>query len=70
VRGNMTHALHALGGTATSVWHGRGMVHIRSGAGASRGIGHRGQHEAGGEVMDRAVVGGALPMLGCQPWPR
>jgi hypothetical protein len=50
------HALGVLGGSRASGWHGQGAVHGRSEAGAARGIGHGGQHEAGGEVTGLEVV--------------
>jgi hypothetical protein len=64
VRGNATHALRALGGSMASGWHGRGAVHGRSEAGAARGIGHGGQHEAGGEVTGLEVVGAGPARIG------
>jgi hypothetical protein len=42
VRGNMTHALRALGGLVTSVQCGRGGVLGEARAGLARGIGRRG----------------------------
>jgi hypothetical protein len=61
VRGNVTHALRALGGPVASVPHGQGGVHGEARAGLAQGIGRRGRHGAGGEVTGQGVVGGALP---------
>jgi hypothetical protein len=58
------HALGALDGSVASDWRGRGGVHAEARAGLARGIGHGGQHEAGGEVMEQEVVGGSLPQSG------
>jgi hypothetical protein len=43
---------------------GRGGVHKEARAGLARGIGHGGQHMAGGEVTEQEVDGGTLPRLG------
>jgi hypothetical protein len=70
VHWNERHALCALGGSLASGWHGRGALHGRARAELARGIGPGGRGGSGGEVMARAVVGGALPTRGCPRWPR
>jgi hypothetical protein len=46
------HVLGALDGSVASDRRGRGGVHNEARAGLARGIGHGGQHEAGGEVTE------------------
>jgi hypothetical protein len=69
VRGNVTHAQHALGCTATSVWHGRGVVHGRARGLLLRGIDSSGRGKPGGEVTGQEMDGGVLTLLGCPRWP-
>jgi hypothetical protein len=64
VCGKAGHALHTLGGPIMSIWHGRGGAHGGSRVRATRGIGCRGQHGAGGEVTGQGMVGVALHQLG------
>jgi hypothetical protein len=64
VHGNMWHALCALGGSAASVWHGRGALHSRAWAKLARGIGQGCRRRAGGKVTAREMDGGALPRFG------
>jgi hypothetical protein len=64
VHGNVRHALCALGGSAVSVWHGRGALHGRARAKLARGIGQGGHRGASGEVTAREMDGGALPRFG------
>jgi hypothetical protein len=45
-------------------WRGQGIMHGRSRSGAAQGIGHGGQHEAGGEVMGPEVVGAGPTRIG------
>jgi hypothetical protein len=45
-------------------WRGQGIVHGRSRSGVARGIGHGGQHEAGGEVTGPEVVGAGPACVG------
>jgi hypothetical protein len=68
--GNERHALRALAYSLASGWHGRAALHGRFRPGLARGIDPVGQVGSGGEVTARAVVGGALSMLGCPRWPR
>jgi hypothetical protein len=63
VHGNATHALRALGGSIASDQRGRGYAHGEARAGLARGIGHWGQHGAGGEVTVQEVDGGVLTGL-------
>jgi hypothetical protein len=63
VHGNVTHALRALGGSIASDRHGRGDAHDKARAGLAWGIGHWGQHGAGGKVTVQEVDGGVLTGL-------
>jgi hypothetical protein len=45
-------------------WHGQGIMHGRSRSGVARGIGHGGQHKAGGEVTGLEVVGAGPARVG------
>jgi hypothetical protein len=62
--GNAEHVLHALGGSAVSVEHGRGGVHGGAWSSLARGIDPLGRDGAGGEETGQEVVGAALPKLG------
>jgi hypothetical protein len=53
---NALHALHALGGTVVSGWHGWGAAYGGSEEAASRGIGRERAGELDGEVTGREVV--------------
>jgi hypothetical protein len=50
VHGNTSPTLRVLGGTVVSEWHGRGIAHAKSRAGAAWGIDHGGRRGAGSEV--------------------
>jgi hypothetical protein len=64
VHGNAWHAPRALGGSAMSVWHGRGALHGRAQAKLARGIDQGGCRRPGGEVTAREMDSGALPRFG------
>jgi hypothetical protein len=78
VRRNATHTLRALGSPVASVQRGRGGVHGEARAVPARGIGHRGQHWAGGEVTVQGwsvalcprsgILGGHGDVLGGVGW--
>jgi hypothetical protein len=64
VHRNASPALRVLAGTVASEWHGQGVAHARSRAGAAWGIDHGGRRGAGGEVTARGGVGAVLPKFG------
>jgi hypothetical protein len=72
VHGNGARTLGTLGGSVASKRRGWGGVHGRSRARLAWGIDPWVRCEAGGEVMAREVVGGALTMHGAhrRHWQR
>jgi hypothetical protein len=63
MRERVAHSVHA-GWLDRVGWRGQGIVHGRSRSGAARGIGHGGQHKAGGEVTGLEVVGAGPARVG------
>jgi hypothetical protein len=63
MRERVAHSVHA-GRLDRVGWRGQGIMHGRSRSGAARGIGHGGQHKAGGEVTGLEVVGAGPARVG------
>jgi hypothetical protein len=62
-------ALAALAARSTLVWHGQGVVHVRSRAGLAWGIYPWDRCEANGEVIGQEADGALLTKWGCPQWP-